>query len=578
MGIERLSAFAGACTPDSVDGLRALLIQAGELEQGVHDHAECSPKIQHALNEVTNCAARAFHSQWRRGDTRQSTALLQTLRTRLNVLPVESDPLLILKIPEGFEFYTLFPEQYCAAADAWARERPPASQSRKVLVVGIRSIGTTLSAVVKVALEYAGWEAHRLTVRPVGHPFNRRIDPDEVVLPSVHRAIVVDEGPGVSGSSIAAVVTWLRQAGVTDISIFPGHHMEPGSAAPEHVRVIWAKTPRYTVPLNRIRWGGLTLEQQLLRKAAKLHQQDGPMGRIIDFSAGLWRKHVYDAEEQWPAVAALFERTKYWCGTRGEASGTRGEETAVLWKFCGLGSAYGPTVGNPKSESRNPKWMGFEALTWRNGSPIKLERTHDPDVLRQGMEYIAESAGPELPPQEQTAAVGRLREILYWNSREAMGEDFATELLHRVQSEHINSGGLSYTDGRMGLHEWIETPGKRLVKVDTRGHLFDHTCVGPQSLLWDVAGFCLEWDLAGVSRAVALAHITNHCMALDFRNLPFYEAAYAAFRMGLCHLAAGQTADPAEQARLHRASNWYRERLRQSTEAASTSLMSVTRW
>src|SRR3982750_4419365 len=49
-----------------------------------------------------------------------------------------------LRPPEGFAYYALYPEMYASACLDFLREQQPA----RVGVVGIRSIGTTLSAVV----------------------------------------------------------------------------------------------------------------------------------------------------------------------------------------------------------------------------------------------------------------------------------------------------------------------------------------------------------------------------------------------------------------------------------------------
>ena len=78
----------------------------------------------------------------------------------------------------------------------------------RLLVVGIRSIGTTLSAVAAAAARARGIAAERITVRPQGHPYNRTAEFTAEQMAAVSRAVssgasfvVVDEGPGLSGSS-----------------------------------------------------------------------------------------------------------------------------------------------------------------------------------------------------------------------------------------------------------------------------------------------------------------------------------------------------------------------------------------
>src|SRR5260370_23108721 len=69
--------------------------------------------------------------------------------------------------PEGFAYYALHP---LAFADVV--EQLPL-RSRSVGVIGIRSIGTTLSAVATAAARARVLCAERITVRPHGHPYNR---------------------------------------------------------------------------------------------------------------------------------------------------------------------------------------------------------------------------------------------------------------------------------------------------------------------------------------------------------------------------------------------------------------------
>ena len=78
-------------------------------------------------------------------------------------------------------------------------------------VIGIRSIGTGLAAIVAAALG----AKRPFTVRPVGHPFSRELrigdGLKEQLLADPHASFaIVDEGPGLSGSSFAAVIGWLR--------------------------------------------------------------------------------------------------------------------------------------------------------------------------------------------------------------------------------------------------------------------------------------------------------------------------------------------------------------------------------
>jgi len=72
--------------------------------------------------------------------------------------------------PEGFCDYGVTVESYARAADGfWEARRP-----ERATVIGIRTIGTTLSAVVAARLEERGCAmVRRFTVRPEGHPYHR---------------------------------------------------------------------------------------------------------------------------------------------------------------------------------------------------------------------------------------------------------------------------------------------------------------------------------------------------------------------------------------------------------------------
>src|SRR5439155_1648104 len=126
------------------------------------------------------------------------------LQAKLAAIDCPKNPTLEVKVPEGFAFYALFPEQYCASFVKWIADHCSACPKRAV-VAGIRSIGTTLSALGSAALTALGWEAGRITIRPTGHPFQRRVEMKPADLSRTSSALIVDEGPGLSGSSMVAV-------------------------------------------------------------------------------------------------------------------------------------------------------------------------------------------------------------------------------------------------------------------------------------------------------------------------------------------------------------------------------------
>jgi hypothetical protein len=224
--LDRLRGLAE--TASNLDSVRSLLTATGQLEQGLSDAHSVSKTLtreQQAM-ALTDAAARLFLQRLRN----ESCDPAEFLRVLGEV--DEPDEELRIKIPEGFAFYALYPEQYEATARNWSKTQD--ARKRQVLVVGIRSIGTTLSAVVAETLRLEGWKTRRVTVRPEGHPYDRRATLQIEAIDDTEWAIVVDEGPGRSGSSMAAVARSLVEKGFAQgrVLFFPAHENEPGPEAP----------------------------------------------------------------------------------------------------------------------------------------------------------------------------------------------------------------------------------------------------------------------------------------------------------------------------------------------------------
>src|SRR4051794_38002666 len=180
--ISRLRKRAVDTCPTCLDEIRSLLIQIGQLEQGIQDYCRVpnrvDPDFAKQISQITDIAAALFFQVWNLAsnalvrNTIVPRNALSEIIVKLEALNLKDDPVINIKVPEGFEFYALFPEQYCVSALKWAIEHDSAAPKRAV-IVGIRSIGTTLSALVMASLHAAGWEIKRFTVRPTGHPFAR---------------------------------------------------------------------------------------------------------------------------------------------------------------------------------------------------------------------------------------------------------------------------------------------------------------------------------------------------------------------------------------------------------------------
>src|SRR5437870_4820492 len=128
------------------------LIQAGELESALADS-----NSESSLADLTDALAFAAFGGG-----------LDKVKQLANALDHIACPNQLTTSPsEGFAYYALNPLDIAKPAQENVAPYRPAA------VIGIRSIGTTLSAVATAALISNGQRAARITVRPEGDPYNR---------------------------------------------------------------------------------------------------------------------------------------------------------------------------------------------------------------------------------------------------------------------------------------------------------------------------------------------------------------------------------------------------------------------
>jgi hypothetical protein len=492
-------------------GLPALLLLAGELESSLGDAGAPS----HAAARLTDVFAEACVFRTRL-DPRALSQHLQALR-----LPDE----LRLVRPEGYAYYALDPGSYArlVADRAW-----PAGE--RVAVLGIRSIGTSLSAIVRAGLRARGLLAERITVRPQGHPWDRRFELSASHQQFVHgwqdaRYLVVDEGPGLSGSTFLAVGEALTRVGVPSERI---EFLTSRAVDPE----------RLLAPDAAQRWRRF--------RATSVPEAAPPVaGR--DLGAGAWRELVYATEQDWPASFTNLERRKYKCETSGalikfvgfapygEAPLQRGE--------CLAGAGFCPAV-----RAHDP---GYVAHTWLEGRVLDPSRERA-RALRRLLEYLVFRSQAF---RAQEASVEQLDAMLQLNLSEALGMQLPASV--RLQVERP-----VYADGRLLPHEWIVTSDGQIMKVDATDHGDDHLLPGPCDSAWDLAGAVVEWQLTSAERSQLFAAYKERTGDDVRARVTAYVLAYTAFRVGHCHMAA-LSSGPAEQVRLRRAGQGYVELLRQ---------------
>lgn len=570
---------AGA-VPDNLDLLRTVLIGCGQVEQGAYDTCadglpfdEAKPWLD-LFHQATAQAAAAFYGLAYRQPLCLPPPIVPTevaLRNLLHTLErlrEAPDVTLTIKVPEGFSLYALYPEQYLVAAGQWLADHQH-QRAQGAVVVGIRSIGTTLAALVSIVLRAAGWGVYSLTVRPTGHPYDRQVDLGVVLPNPTAFGLVVDEGPGLSGSSLVATASALVKAGLDQrkIAFFPGHANAPGGAGSAEVQTWWQNTPRYVAELSQLTFNGQPLQAAL---AAILPE---PVIQLEDFSGGQWRQAVYPDPSEWPAICTAFERIKY--------RYTLQSGRQVLFKFMGLASS-GPALTTTTATAAAllsdrahaglatsvlGAAYGFIATTWLAGTPL-ADNGQAPALIETMGRYIAQVAGTPLSAAEAHCALERLTEMLTVNIREALGEEAAAlaQCLPRPPVASLPC----YGDGHLQPYEWLSDQAHHLLKTDSVGHDCDHTLVGKQAVVWDLAGAMVEWQLAEAAiRRLLNAFNAAGGASIDMTTLHFYRVAYLAFRLGQCTMAA-QVHDPYERARLLRASTSYHNELTKLLAIAPT--------
>lgn len=544
----------------ALDEIRSLLIDAGELETGLVDR-ECADEddtspLASALGGVVCALADVFVRVWCESPDVAIDAARRSLRSlRSYALPSDVQ----VSTAEGLAFYGLFPETYIDATNALLRGLAPPS----AVVVGIRSIGTTLSAVVTAALRARGVECRRLTVRPRGHPFDRRLRLSQRLSRELRQCaarpstlfVIVDEGPGLSGSSFASVVEKISALGVSDdrIVLVPSWNPDPRVLSSARARRIWPRHARFIGDFDRLWLCSRRLESAF-------------GGRILaELSAGAWRERFF-APKDGPAIQPQHERRKYLLQRE---SGER-----VLIKFEGLDRG----ARERRARAEHAATAGFAApvhgaahgflvSSWIDGVPLDA-RDVTPELLRRMARYLA-----WISRRERSARAADpipLMEMLRVNAEEALGPEWADSavgLTHR-SAHAIARAPAVRVDGRMLPHEWLRTSDS-WIKTDVASHFDDHFYPGETDVAWDIAATIIEFDLNG---AETQSLVREYELASGDREiatrLAFMRAAYAAFRLGYTTLGAEALGSGADANRLRHASCRYANVLRDELSTA----------
>lgn len=491
------------------------LLRSGELECALADHRGCDATAG-SLARLTDELALALV-----GASQSNLRLPSQVLERLSSARMPES--LVISTPEGFSYYALHPLDYAELLSENEIDVPAAA------VVGIRSIGATLSAIVRAWFELHQIPAERITVRPGGHPFDRSLllaDQDRQWIASALQRnatfLVVDEGPGLSGSSFLAVAEALVQAGVsTDrIILLPSSTPSLSALLASDAATRWNRFR--TIPLKSTRF--------IPEEAAQ------------DVGWGEWRKSVFASEQDWPGVWPWTERRKF-----------LSTDKRRVFRFDGHGH-YGKAVRDRAQLLAEYGWGpeisaagdGFTVCPWICGERLKRA---DREAVLQLARYCAfRAAHFELP----AASSDELEQMTAVNLERALGIP---------QSVSLPIERPVLADARMMPHEWIATPDRHLLKVDAASHGDDHFYPGPTDIAWDVAGAIVEWNLDDEARDLLVSEYKRISGDSIQSRLDSYLIAYGAFRLGFTLSAACSVSEASESGRLNRNAETYREKL-----------------
>jgi hypothetical protein len=439
------------------------------------------------------------------------------------VPPAVADLRMPFRVSEGYAFYAVYPEAYLEAARALA--------GHATQVIGLRSIGLSLGVMVALG---AGTREFT-SVRPYGAPFDRRVDlpPSWRVDPDTQVAIV-DEGPGLSGSSFSAAVAAVESRGIapSGVHLFPSHPHPPGDMASELIRTRWPRLRKHHVAFDEL-WLKGDNHSRMMQAALAL----GIEGRSIrDLSAGAWR-HVGDRGLAAAPAHPARENRKFLYDAGGRH---------VLAKFAGLG-----TLADEKFQ--RAKWLaeggwsppviglrdGFLFQPWlRDTCDVEQSGISQPDLVTHVARYLA-ARQKMLAPCNSGADPLTLAQMARHNIKEGLGVDAiaAFEPILASAKALQSSWTPMATDNRLHSCEWRCSNG-RLWKLDAVDHCCSHDLIGCQDMLWDVAGALVEFDLPTSTCEDLMSHLPLSKSAQKKEGLLFALICYCAFQLGLWHASA----------------------------------------
>jgi hypothetical protein len=385
----------------------------------------------------------------------------------------------------------------------------------------------TLGAVACAALGLRGVPCQRISVRPTGHPYDRKLEITSNLRQWVADAgdaqfLAVDEGPGISGSSFLAVAEALEECGVQcrRIHLLGSREVNPAALRATNARSRWERYHFHVMPNSPL----------------------PPAEAGENVSGGTWRRQFHG--EPLPASWAPLEPVKFLA-----------RDQRSVFRFEGFGH-YGEAIGARASRLADagfaPRYLGnrrgFGQTALVPGRTLSLGDC-SPELLTRMAEYLAlrsdsfSSATPQTP---------ELQTMLRRNWQLEFGEEL-DDAETRLATERV-----VICDGRMMPHEWLRSDQGELLKLDAGSHGDNHFFPGPCDIAWDVAGAIVEWELPGAACRRFVGEYVSLSGDRVAERLAPYLLAYAVFRMAWSSMAAASMQGEFDEALLHRDFRRYR--------------------
>lgn len=533
-----------------------LLIEWGAFESAAVDalcpERDDSTAVTEKLSRAGCHAGHVVHASWE-GVPEEAFRQLSLMKSVLGELSeAELPERLCLREPEGYAHYGLYPETYLEAAKKFFA----ASRPERIVCIGLRSIGTSLAAVVAAALEARGCAVTSFTMRPRGDPFSRSVLLTPEFAQTLRRLsdryfLVIDEGPGMSGSSICAAAEALAGLGIADsrIVLFPSWETDGSHFISQPARERWAKHPKVTAWFDDI----LLTSGRL----ADVFRCDA----LQDISAGMWRPLFYPSATEAPAVQHQHEKRKFLCRN----------SHRTLVKFAGLGK-YGRAkfaralaladagFAPPALELSN----GFLTLSFVDGRPLS-RREFGAEALDAVARYLSHLS--RAFPAERDMGFDELIGMVQRNTLLGLGPAWVPPL-HRLERFRtlFEETGPTALDGRMLPHEWLRT-ARGYLKTDGIDHHADQFFPCCQDIAWDLAGSSIECGLGGEAEAYLIGRYQGLSRDRTLTSrLPLYRIAYLAFRLGYVTFALNGAGSPADARKFRAMAGRYRTLLKEGIE------------